>query len=279
MAWSIVTIDGLPVRSSSGLLISPDYALKASTVCDVLIVVSGYGFRQQADARTRRTINRCARAIPRLIGVDTGAWLLAAAGLLNERQATIHWQVESQFREQFPKVQLQAERFVRSGRIWTAGGASTVLELMGQLIEERFGAAMAFNVSSLFLHDGARQFGDAVGPGHFNGSETRELHTAINRMVETVETPVSLEQIARYSGISLRTMHRLFRNRLDMSPGRYYQSLRLAHARDLAESTDLSLQQMASRTGFATPSTLCRAYKSHFGRSIRQQRVQAMPAG
>ncbi|MGQ7847167.1 GlxA family transcriptional regulator [Granulosicoccus sp. 3-233] len=270
--WSVLTIDGQSVHSSSGLNLASDGAIDDVRKSDVLIVISGYGYREHACTSTSRQIRRLARASDTIIGVDTGAWLLAAAGLLQGREATIHWQVEASFADAFPSVRSRPERFVRDGRLWTGGGASTVLDLMTVLIEERFGTAIAFDVSTLFLHDSARQFRDRRGPGHLNSPETPELHTAINCMVENIEKPASLAHIARAAGLSLRTMHRQFMTRLGMPPGRYYQSLRLARAKDLAETTDLSMQQLAVLTGFSMPATLSRAYKAHFGTTVRRSR-------
>lgn len=270
--WSILTLNGKTVRSSSGLRMASDGALEDNEKSDVLIVISGYGYREHVCTDTRRLIRRLAASSNTVIGVDTGAWLLAAAGLLRGREATIHWQVEASFVEAFPSLRLRPDRFVRDGAVWTSGGASTVLDLMTVLIEERFGSAMAFDVSTLFVHDSARQLSNSRGPGHLNGPETPELHAAINVMVANIEKPESLESIADTVGVSVRTMHRQFMTRLGMPPGRYYQSLRLARAKDLAETTDLSLQQLAVLTGFAMPATLSRAYKAHFGTTVRRSR-------
>ncbi len=272
VTWSILSLDGKTVRSSSGLRMEADGALGDAQRSDVLIVISGYGYREHASKGTSRGIRRLARLTRTIIGVDAGAWLLAAAGLLRDKEATIHWQSEASFSDAFPSVRLKPDRFVRDGQVWTSGGASTVLDLMIVLIEERFGDAMAFNVSMLFLHDSARQFSNGRGPGHLNSPETPELHAAINCMVANIEKPESLETIANTAGLSLRTMHRQFMTRLGMPPGRYYQSLRLARAKDLAETTDLSMHQLAVLTGFSMPATLSRAYKSHFGTSVRRMR-------
>ncbi len=270
--WSILALAGKDVCSSSGLRMAADGPTDQARPCDVLIVIAGYGYREHASPETRRLLRTLSRRANTLVGVDAGAWLLASAGLLNHRDATIHWQIESSFADAFPLVRLKPDRFVRDGRFWTAGGASTVLDLMTVLIEERFGAAMAFEVSTLFLHDSARQLSSGRGPGHLNSPETPELHTAINQMVSTIEQPESLEHIASAAGLSLRSMHRLFMSRLGMPPGRYYQSLRLARAKDLAETTDLSLQQLAVLTGFSMGTTLSRAYKARFGTTIRRVR-------
>lgn len=272
VTWSILTFDGQSACSSSGLRMAPDGALEHARRSDVLIVICGYGFRHHASSENTRLVRKVARLSDTLMGVDAGAWLLASAGLLNNREATIHWQTETIFAETFPAVRLKSDRFVRDGRIWTAGGASTVLDLMTVLIEERFGAAMAFDVSTLFVHDGARQFSNGRGPGHLNSPETPELHKAMNHMVATIEMPEPLESIANTAGLSLRSMHRQFMVRLGMPPGRYYQSLRLARAKDLAETTELSVHQIAIQTGFSMPATLSRAYKAHFGTTIRHMR-------
>ncbi len=268
LCWLVLTADGSPVRSSSGLLVAPDVA--AGGTFDLLIVVSGYGFREHCNASGMHRISALSRQSRVVVGADTGTWLLAATGLLSGHCATIHWSVVPEFAEAFLDVHVDPRPFVRKGRFWSCGDASGALSLILDLIEERFGKGSAFLASSMFLHDGDRSVA---------GLRTRtilpiakasaRLHQVTDLMVDMIETPVPIAQMAAQSGLSLSSMERLFRTEAGMSPGRYFQMLRLTRARDLARSTDLEVQTIALRCGYANASALGRAYKSAFGGPLR----------
>lgn len=267
--WHVLTADGNSVRSSSGLLVAPDAGSRSSF--DLLIVVSGYGFRNHACETGLRRVLALSRQSESVVGADTGSWLLAAAGLLSGHRATIHWSLLPEFAEAFPDVQVDPMPSVMEGRIWSCGDASGALSLMLDLIERRFGKGSAFFASSMFLHEADHS---AAGSGTRTllpkGKASARMHQAINLMVEMIETPMPIAQIAAQSGLSLSSMERLFRTEAGMSPGRYFQMLRLTRARDLALSTDLDLRAIALRCGYASASALGKAYKNAFKRPIRQ---------
>lgn len=267
--WQVLTVDGKSVRSSSGLLVAPD--VEARGTFDLLIVVAGYGFREHACENGLRRVLALSRQSQIVVGADAGSWLLAATGLLSGQRATIHWSLLPEFAEAFPDVQVNFVPFVMEGRIWSCGDASGALRLVLDLIEARFGKGCAFLASSMFLHQ-ADYSANGLGtrtlfPG---GRASARLHQVINLMVEMIETPMPIAQIAARSGLSLSSMERLFRTEAGMSPGRCFQMLRLSRARDLAFSTDLDVRDIALRCGYASASALGKAYKSAFGQSVQQ---------
>lgn len=270
--WHIVTPHDGPTCSSSGLNIAPDMPCKDVAKSDLLMVVSGYGYRQHAKPENLRPLRLLTRQAASIVAADTGSWLLASAGLLDDQTATIHWGVISDFTEEFPKVRPSYERFVKHPRISTCGGASTALELMLAIISEQFGPADAFIASTMFLHDAAQQQSTGRGPNRLEGKGTAQLRQIVNRMVETIETPLSLEELAQQSGLTRRTLDRLFQAELAMSPGRYYQLMRLTHARELSTSTDYDLREIALRCGYADASALGKAFRKAFGHPIRKSR-------
>ncbi len=269
LGWHVLTVDGRPARSSSGLLIAPDGGLRGPF--DLLVVVAGYGFRDHANDIGLRRVQALSRQGRIVVGADTGSWLLAAAGLLSGRRATIHWSLVPEFAEAFPDVQVDPAPHVMEGRVWSCGGASAALGMTLALIEQRFGRASAFLASSMFLHDADHS---TAGTGTRTllpvGRASARLHQVIGLMVGMIETPEPLARIAARSGLSLSSMERLFRAEAGMSPGRYFQMLRLARARDLALGTDLDLRAIALRCGYASASALGKAFKGAFGHPIRQ---------
>lgn len=268
LRWQVLTADGNPVRSSSGLLVAPD-AVRGGSL-DLLIVVAGYGFREHCNASGMRRISSLSRQSRVVIGADTGPWLLAAAGLLSGHRATIHWSLLPEFSEAFPDVHVDPTPFVMEGRFWSCGDASGALGLILKLIQDRFGKGSAFLASSMFLHDSDHS---TIRAGTrillTTGKASARLHHVIDLMVEMIETPVPITQIAARSGLSLSSMERLFRGEAGMSPGRYFQMLRLTRARDLARSTNLDVQTIALRCGYSSPSALGKAYRNAFGGPLR----------
>lgn len=273
VTWHVLTADARPVRSSSGLLVAPDG--DAGGPFDLLIVVAGYGFRDHAGGPGLRRILALARQSRIVVGADTGSWLLAAAGLLAGHRATIHWSLLPEFAEAFPDMQADPAAFVMEGRVWSCGGASAALDLTLALISDRFGKASAFAASSMFLHDADHSRrggvpGRAAGGLSLVGNGTARLHRVIDLMVELIETPLPLPRIAARCGLSLSNLERLFRAEAGMSPGRYFQMLRLARAQDLAAGTDLDLREIALRCGYANASALGKAFRRAHGHPIRQ---------
>lgn len=270
--WRLASLDGGPVRSSSGLSLSPDAALAECLPCATLFVVVGYGMREYTTTRILGSLRRSAQQTQAIGGLDSGAWLLAAAGLLNGRRATIHWQELGAFQESFPKVKVCSERFVMDGNRITAGGASTVLQLMLQLIRQRASDAVAFDVSNLFVYDVENNF--RLGRGARDRAVFRvpQLEQAIMAMRRHMEQPLAIPDIAATVHLSARSLDRLFQRELGVSPGQYYQMIRLNLARSLVNETGLSVTEIATRTGFASAATLSRAYGQHFGQSIREAR-------
>lgn len=265
--WQIMTADDQPVRSSSGLMVAPDP--HPTPTFDVLIVVAGYGYRDHAGGGALRQLSALARHGRTVIGADTGPWLMAAAALLTGHRATLHWSLLPDFAEAFPDVQVQTAAHIRQGRIWTCGGASGAMDLMLAFIAEHFGQTNAFIASSMFLHDTDPPAEGRGGLRHLTGKGTARLRQIISLMVETIETPLSLPALASQCGLSPSKLDRMFRTQVGMPPGRYYQMLRLSHARELSTTTDLPLRDIALRCGYADAPALSKAFRKAHGRSLR----------
>jgi AraC family transcriptional regulator, glycine betaine-responsive activator len=271
--WTILTHGDAALKSSSGLTITPDLPQANSRSCDILILIGGDQFRADAcDPTLGHSLNLTRRA-GCIIAADTGPWVLAAAGQLTGRRATLHWQLLSEFAETFPDVITTADRYVRDGRYVTCGSASTALDVILEEIAARFGPAARFDAAAMFLNDPARSEANRAPLGGTLAHGNPVLRKIVSLMAANVEQPLPLDRIAAETGTTLRTMARLFEVELGLSPGRYYQSLRLARARDLALHTNLPLGQIALRCGFSCASALSRAFATLYGHRPRSQAV------
>ncbi len=270
--WQVSSLDGNRVTSSSGLNVMPDGQFDPSKTDRFLVLVAGYHVHEQITPDLLQKTRLAARNSSMILAVDAATWILASAGLLDGHKATIHWQELETFAEGFPKIEVSTARFVRSGRYITCGGASTALDMILSLIQEHFGAAAAFDASTMFIYDPGRQNEMGRGAVRLREQGSPKLLAALDVMAENIENPLTTFELAERSSLSERSLNRLFQRELGLTPGKYYRLFRLKRARTLAQDTQLSQEQIALRCGFASGVSLSRSFRAEFGVSIQEIR-------
>lgn len=255
--WRIVTLDGAPVETSSGIQIMPHGPLKSLEPCDYLFVHASYDHIRHDTARARQALRRAAKSAQTLIGLDAGPWLLASAGLLDGRRATLHWDMLGAFSERFLEVDVTRARFVRDGPVITCAGALSALDMVLDLISHHLGRAARLDVEDQFIKS------DPVPD--VPGSADPLVIRAITAMRDHLERPLTVPQLARRLSCQPRTLDRHFRLSLGAPPGTVYRHLRLSHARKLLEGTRLGVAEIALRSGYDSPAALARAIRARFG--------------
>lgn len=266
-SWHIITPVGAPVRSSSGIEISPAHSLETSAG-DALFIMPSYGFDAYATPAHMEALRRAAGRHDIIAGLDMGAWLMAHAGLLDGRKATVHWDEYEAFSAAFPKVAARPERVVLEGNRWTCGGATTAFDLVLDLIERQHGASIRLEVAALFMH------GEWRGALPQRPTGEARVDAAVALMRRNISAPVALPYIAKEVGVSSRRLEALFADRFYANPRRVYQQLRLSEAKRLLRHTNLSIGDVAMRCGYEDPSAMGRAFKAHFGMPPSQWRDQ-----
>lgn len=261
--WNILTDGDRSVVSSSGLSVSPEMPIEVAPQPDLVIIIGGDAFRGTKGMTSARDLGQLMLGAT-VIAADTGAWLLARGGFLNARKATLHWQLLEEFAEEFPKVEVLTDRHVQDGRFWTCGSAAAAFDLMLQFIRERFGASVAFDAGAMFLHDNASRHGASYPEQALSQAVSPKMKRVVVLMSEALETSWSIPALAQKAHISERSLRRLFWTEMQTTPGRYYLHLRLARARELLRYSDLSLDQIALRCGFASATTLMRSLRKNF---------------
>jgi transcriptional regulator GlxA family with amidase domain len=271
--WQLLSSDGRDVTSSSGVALRCDCKPADIAALDILFVVAGYGARGHARPSIVKSLQLLKRRIPTLGALDSGAWILAAAGLLDGYKATVHWQDINQFEEVHLRVDVVNERYVIDRNRITAGGATTVIDLMLRLIADQVGGALAFDVSNMFAYDPRPGLRNELGARSLTlTSRAPQIINAVAAMRTNIEKPLNLGTLALATAVSPRTLARLFQREFGVGPGHYYQSIRLDVARSLVEETSLAVSEIAARTGFASVSSLSRAFANHFGSTVRHVR-------
>ncbi|MGF1550917.1 MAG: GlxA family transcriptional regulator [Paracoccaceae bacterium] len=267
-AWRFLTPDGRPVASSSALPVTPAAPLGAAAGGgDYLFVAPSYDHRAHDSPATRRALRAAATRYGALVGLDTGAWLLAGAGLLDGRRATIHWDEAAAFAETFPAVEAVDAPCVFDGARITCAGASAAFDLVLRLIQAHHGAGLRLEVAALFLH------GTRPPPAPLAQSGEARVDHAVALMRRNLERPLPIAEVAAGVGLGQRALEAAFAARLAVTPEAAYRRLRLAEVRRLLETTRLGVAEIALRCGWASPAALARAFRRAHGTSPRDWRA------
>jgi transcriptional regulator GlxA family with amidase domain len=280
ISWRIVTADGNAVTMSNGLALAPHGRLAPDLCGDLLVIVAAFNHARHAAPGLIARLKKLAPRFQAVAGVESGPWLMARMGLLDDRAATTHWEDFEDFANAWPETELRMQRYVIDGATMTAGGASPALDLMLHLIRQRFGHRIALEVASVFIYDEAHAGGDAqpaISLGRLAQAEPR-IAEAIRVMERAIDRPVPTGMIARRAGVSARMLEMLFRRHLGESPAAYYAKLRLQAARRLVVDTSLPMQQIAVRTGFSSLSAFSRSFSRHAGESATALRRRVRSA-
>ncbi|HLK00868.1 MAG TPA: helix-turn-helix domain-containing protein [Streptosporangiaceae bacterium] len=259
--YSVLTcsVDGGPVRTNADFTVNVPHGPEVLRSADTVILPAFDPALAAADL-TPAMASALARIRPgtRLMSICTGAFILAAAGLLDGRPATTHWMLADRFRRWFPRVRLDPNvLFVDDGDILTSAGAASGIDLCLHVLRSDHGAELANEVARKCVVPPYREGGQAqyisrpVPPA--SGQSTSG---ARQWALENLSRPLALSDLAGVAGMSMRTFARRFHDEAGMSPGQWLIQQRVQRARLLLESTDLPVDTIASRVGFATAASL-----------------------
>ena len=271
------------VRLSSGLEVIAAAGFRTPTPADTLLIPGGLGTQQAAEASDLIDfIRQRAQRMKRLISVCNGAFLLAAAGLLDGRRATTHWLCTEELADRHPMVEVQPEAiYTRDGHIYTSAGVTTGIDLALAVVEEDYGASVALEASRILVlyyrrPGGQSQFSAPLQAQTAAGNQFSDLH---DWLVAHLDHPISVGQMADQAAMSPRNFARVFRGKTGMTPGKYLETLRLDRARDLLTAGALPLEHIAEASGFAREERLRRACLRRFRVTPSQYRLHVMGAG
>jgi transcriptional regulator GlxA family with amidase domain len=203
----------------------------------------------------------------RIASICGGAFMLAAAGLLDGRRATTHWTSAGDLAERFPRVEVDPNvLFVDEGDVLTSAGAATGLDLCIHMVRNDFGAAVAADVARHVVIAPQRDGGQAqfIVPREPTG-DNGSLEPTMRWLRDRIGEPSTLSDIARHAAISPRTLNRRFREQTAMTPLQWLLTQRVRHAQELLETTALSVEDIARHCGFGTAINL----RQHFTRRVK----------
>ena len=273
------SLEGGPVRTSSGLALVPDGALTAMPDPDTLLVPGGQGTRGP-DPRLTDWLRAHGPRARRLVSVCTGAILLAAAGLLDGRRATTHWAYCDKLARDHPAVTVDPEPiYVRDGYIATSAGVTSGIDLALALVEEDLDREVALTVARhlvVFLRrpGNQAQFSAQLAAQTARRDPLREVQRWIT---EHPAGDLTVESLAARARLSPRHFARAFREETGTTPGRYVDRVRLEHARRLLEDTCDGVEEISRASGYGTPEAMRRAFVRALGTAPAEYRRRFRP--
>jgi transcriptional regulator GlxA family with amidase domain len=259
----VIAPGGATIRATSGLAFMTEPLPDPAEPLDTLIVAGGGGvMRAAGDASLVAWVKRRAGAARRTASVCTGAFLLAATGLLDHRRAATHWEYCDELGLRHPAVIVEPDPiFVRDGPVWSSAGVTAGIDLSLALVEEDLGRALALSVARhlvMFLKrpGGQAQFSAALSlqsaDDHF-----AELH---GWLAEHLAEDLTLSRLAAQAGMSERTFLRRYREATGLTPSRAVERLRVEAARQLLADTRMPAKRIAARCGFGSEETMRRGF-------------------
>lgn len=258
--YEVVTCSpgGREVRCTAGYTVRPDHDLSVLTTADTVLVPGIHAGSAMKDGTLRAEVRDALQGHARVMSICTGAFVLAAAGLLDGRPATTHWREAARFTALFPRVRLDPDvLFIDDGDVLTSAGVAAGLDLCLHVVRNDFGSEVANRTARRCVMPPWREGGQAQyidrplpDPGGTSTAATRAW------MLQRLAEPLDLATLAAHARMSVRTFTRRFREETGLSPARWLARQRVEHARHLLETTDLPVDEVAGRAGFGTAVSL-----------------------
>lgn len=272
--WTLIGEGGGEVTCSAGISFNVDDDLTELRREDTVLICGGIDIQKATTKRLLNWLRREARRGITIAGLCTATYVTAKAGLLDGKRATIHWENQDSFGEEFLEVDLTKSVFVIDGNRYSAAGGTSSVDLLLKLIAEDHGEELANSVADQLIYSSIRSDQDYQRlsvPARI-GVRHPKLSKVIQMMEQNIEEPISPSILASDVGMSTRQLERLFRRYLNRSPKRYYMELRLQKARNLLLQTDMSVINVALACGFASPSHFSKCYRAHYDTTPYRER-------
>jgi transcriptional regulator GlxA family with amidase domain len=265
----VVGTEAGPILGTGSLRILPDRTIDDPDIeADTLLVGGDPRLPSVVDPRVSAWIARTVPQVRRYGSICTGAFLLAAAGLLDSRQVTTHWECAAELAARYPKVRVESDRiFIRDGSLCTAAGVSAGMDLALALVEEDFGRELALAVARYMVLFLKRPGGQSQFSSHLAAqlTEKSSIQKVQQWVLGNLDRDASLEKLARHAQMSTRNFTRTFHREAGMTPAEFVHRARLDAARRLLEDSSASLKSIARDTGFASVERMRRAFLKSIG--------------
>lgn len=267
--WSVIAPIESSVEASCGMLVAPGGDLSEPRNLDYIVVVGGLLPDCMAlPADTYDYLRNAHRSGISIIGICTGGFILAEAGLLDDRECAVHIDHRRQIAEMFPLVRPVTDRsFVRDENILTCPGGTAAIDLAYALIEEHCGRARAIkSIMSLLVEKQRAAHQMAIRPyQELTACGDWRVEKAVELMEQYSLTPFSISELAQRIGSSTRGLNRSFSQIAGAPPGTIWRKIRLTHAHWMLLNTHRNVTEIAHECGFADLAHFSRWFRGEYG--------------
>jgi transcriptional regulator GlxA family with amidase domain len=280
----IVAPGGGAVRSSGGVRLEADRSTAACRgAIDTLVVAGGVGaLDAAADASLVRWITAAAGRSRRVASVCTGAFVLAATGLLDGRRATTHWASCQALARRHPAVEVEPDSiYVRDSDLWTSAGVTTGMDLALAMVEEDLGHEAALEVARWLVIFVQRPGGQSQFSSHLSAqrAEREPLRELQSWIADHLDEDLRVEALAERVHMSPRNFARAFRREVGLTPGAYVEAVRIERAKQRLERGTAPVESVARDCGFGSAETMRRAFGRRVGVAPAAYRARFRRAG
>ena len=262
---SVASVGGGMVASSSGLAFSTVDLAKCPTPLDTLTVTGGGDMDgATADQALLSQVRRLAAGARRVTAVCSGAFVLAAAGLLDGRRAATHWAECGLLRQTYPAVTVDSDAiYVRDGNVWTSAGVTAGIDLALALVADDHGRHVAARVARQLVvylrrSGGQAQFSTLLAA---QVAETEPIRDLLAWLPDHLDEDLTVAALARRTHLSARQFNRVFTADAGTTPADHIEAIRTEAACRLLETTRAPIEEIARRCGFGNPETMNRTFR------------------
>jgi transcriptional regulator GlxA family with amidase domain len=280
--WAVLNATNGPVVSSCGATVTPDAPLSSPEHYDYVVVVGGllHG-GQRVPARLVAFLHEAAAAGVKLVGLCTGSFVLARAGLLDGHVACVSWFHREEFAAEFPECRIVSNQMfvVDRDRLTCAGGTS-VVHLAAHLIERTIGRASAVKALRIMIEEQPLP-SRTLQPEHVLSVRSTDtvVHKAMLLLEQQLRSSATIDKLCEPLGVGRRQLERRFQQDVGLSPAEYRKRLRMERARWLLENTDLDVTEVSLECGFQDSATFARVVRKTLGKSPRDVRRASLQLG
>ena len=273
-SWTLHSATGEPVISSNGMVSQVNGDITDIGDVDYVVVVSSFNPQLGVSSAMIKSLRLVASRGTVICGLDTGAYLLARAGLLDKHKATIHWEDSTNFIQSFPQIDVISTRYVIDGKRYTAAGAAASMDLVLEIITTEHGKQLAAQIAEQFIYspEPNKNTQQRIPVAERLGVKHPVVGEAISLMENHLEDTLTTLQIATLCNISLRQLERLFRTHMHTTPGHWYRQLKLKNARIQLRQSRYSIAEIAANNGFDSSASFSRAYSAQYNCSPSKDR-------
>ena len=272
--WEVTSFDGPDIIASNGMSVTASTEVSILKRASHIFVLGSWGAEHYGNRSLIAWLRKQSRAGIRICAVELGCYILAHAGLLSGKSATLHWSCLPGFQESHRDIDVVEQLFTIDGQITTCAGGQAGIDLMLRLIQLSHSSELSGEIADQLLHHPVRT--GTTPQRHTMGQGTEVMTPVVRQAVSIIESnieePLSVPEIAQMVGVSQRQLERLFKGHIGCTVVQFGLLMRLQNARVLLTSTDLSVREVATASGFNTLSHFAYSFGKFFGRRPSEYR-------